>query len=184
MKRFRLRERRHLASTMQDQGRGIIDAIVIVVGLLIAFWLIQDLDLFQKLVNFTGETKTTQLDEIIVVVLLGSFGGFVFGVRRLQDQRREIKRRQQAEDRAQQLALADALTGLPNRRQFGSRLSAALVQPRRKRPSRRPDDDRPRPLQTGQRRLRPRHRRPGADSVRQACLRGCRFGSHARAFRR
>jgi diguanylate cyclase (GGDEF)-like protein len=125
--RFPLLERRHLASAMRDQGRAIIDAFVIAVGLLFVFWLVRDLNLFNKLYEFTRPYDSSGLDEIVVVVLLSVVGLVLFGARRMQDQQREIKARQRAEDRAQHLALADALTGLPNRRQFGDRLSAAFT---------------------------------------------------------
>ncbi len=127
--RFRLPERRHIASAIRDRRRAVVDAIVIAACLLAIFWAIQDLDLFEKLYGFVRLHEDTELDEAIVVAQFSIFGFFLFGMRRLQDQGREIKARQRAEDRARRLALADALTGLPNRRQFSSRLVAALKTP-------------------------------------------------------
>jgi diguanylate cyclase (GGDEF)-like protein len=125
--RIALPERRHLPSTMQDYGRSMYDGVVISVGLVVTFLLIRHLNLFNKLYEATRSYDASGVDEIVIVVLMSVVGLLLFGARRLQDQRREIERRQRAEDRAHQLALADALTGLPNRRQFGDRLSAALA---------------------------------------------------------
>jgi len=122
----RFLQRRHLASTFQDQHRAIVDLAVIVPLLTIVYWLIHGLDLFEKLYDLTRAHEDFQFDEVIVVVLLSVVGLVIFGARRFQDQRREITARQRAEDRAQYLALADTLTGLPNRRQFESRLESAL----------------------------------------------------------
>ena len=124
--RFRLPERRHLASAILDRRRAVIDAAVIAVVLFAAFWMIQDLDLFERLYAFVSPLKGGPLDELIMVALFSVFGFFLFGLRRLQDQGREIRARQRAEDRARHLAMADALTGLPNRRQFAIRLQTAL----------------------------------------------------------
>lgn len=128
--RLRLYERRHLASAMKDQGRAITDAIVIALGLLLFFLLIRSRDihaLFENVDTFIDAYGESLFDQIVLVALLSVVGLFLFGVRRLQDQRHEIRARQRAEDRAHHLALADALTGLPNRRQFEQRFSAALA---------------------------------------------------------
>lgn len=109
---FGLPQRRHIASVMKDQGRAIIDIAMIVCVLVPLFLLIRSLDLFEKLYVFTRHYEQFGLDEVFIVVLFSVVGLILFGARRLQDQRREIKARRAAEDRAQHLALADALTGL------------------------------------------------------------------------
>lgn len=126
--RLRWPERRHLASAMKDQGRAVFDAVAIAISLVVVLLLLQGTNSFERLYQYTRAFKGSGLDEIIVVVLMSAFGFIAFGVRRLQDQQREIKARQRAEDRAQRLALADALTGLPNRRQFSAQLVRALSQ--------------------------------------------------------
>lgn len=58
----------------------------------------------------------------------GRLGGYLFGVQDVTDYNRLKQQVAMAEDRENQLAYADALTGLPNRQLFNDRLNVALAQ--------------------------------------------------------
>ena len=95
--------------------REISDALVIlsiaVVAYLATSWIVVD--------NVFGMPQVRP--SIFVGIALA-----MFAVRRILDQRRELKRRLAAEDRAHMLSVRDPLTQLPNRRQFENQLSNAL----------------------------------------------------------
>ena len=116
-----------IASAFRDYGRAILDLVLIALALVVVYFLISGYDLFESFNKYSREHEDWELDELLVAVLLSVFGLIAFGARRLQDQRREIKARHQAERRAQHLALADTLTGLANRRRFEAQLSERLA---------------------------------------------------------
>lgn len=107
--------------------RSIVDLIVIGGLTIVVYLLVADLDLFERLHEFSRAHEDWELDEIVVAILFAIVGSFAFGIRRLQDQRREIKGRIAAENEAIRLSLIDPLTHLPNRRAFEQNLSNRLA---------------------------------------------------------
>lgn len=115
-----------LTRERQRYRRALLDFVVIAAVLCGVYYLISGLDLFERLHRFSRSHEDWELDELIVAALLSVVGVYIFGIRRLFDQQREIRVRQQAEQTARRLAEADPLTGLANRRHFAERLTEAL----------------------------------------------------------
>ena len=76
--------------------------------------------------DFVERNEAWELDELASAVLVGSFASIVLLFRRSREMRKEINRREEAEELANTLARHDPLTGLPNRRQFNEELAAML----------------------------------------------------------
>ncbi|RKF23110.1 EAL domain-containing protein [Altericroceibacterium spongiae] len=85
-------------------------------------------DAFEHVVHFSKSHESWELDEILTALMVLPFAMAIFSIRRLREARQELHRRIAAEEQAQAMAMHDALTGLPNRRQIGRAVRKALAQ--------------------------------------------------------
>jgi len=118
--------------------KALRDAAIIALLIAPVFVLSSYFGVFDWLYDVTRSHEDWELDEVIPVLIYLGLGALVFSLRRQVDLRHEISCRIAAEDEAYKLAYHDALTGLPNRRQFieklhdsastkGTTLSAVLI---------------------------------------------------------
>jgi diguanylate cyclase (GGDEF)-like protein len=85
-------------------------------------------DAFDHFVSYAAAHEEYELDEVAMLSVTLSLCLGAFAVRRLVEQRRELRLRLMAEASARQMAFYDALTGLPNRRNFEHALKMVLAQ--------------------------------------------------------
>jgi diguanylate cyclase (GGDEF)-like protein len=102
-----------------------IIAAVFFVGLYLAF----EYDFFTTAADATEHGKMIQFDEALFLGAIVAIGLLLFSIRRFLEQKREMRRRIEAEEHVRELAFRDPLTGLANRRQFNDALKAAVDSP-------------------------------------------------------
>jgi diguanylate cyclase (GGDEF)-like protein len=115
--------RNHPWSSAQD---ALLLAAVMLVGVLLAL----EYDLLAFWDDYSSRERRIRVEEVFALTGVLALGIFVFVVRRLYEERRDIRDRLQAETemgKYRALALQDPLTTLPNRRAVKSALETAIA---------------------------------------------------------
>ncbi|HVS76186.1 MAG TPA: hypothetical protein VHE11_04580, partial [Steroidobacteraceae bacterium] len=87
--------------------RQSLDIGIIVLGLLVVAFVCYEVDLFAVQASLSVRQKTIDFDESLFLAVLATVGMFAYSVRRLIEQKREVRRRMTAERQARELALQD-----------------------------------------------------------------------------
>lgn len=98
------------------KNRAVSDAFILLALFLISFVYFSHIEAFELLVDFVEDHEDWELDELITSMALIGIAGFVYAVRRNNEARAELIKRQSAEADVSWLAQNDSLTELPNRR--------------------------------------------------------------------
>lgn len=115
-----------LPTTPFWQTRAFVDAVwIFAFAAIFLFWAIR-LEAFEYVIHVSDAHENWELDEILTTLMVLPFAMAVYSARRLIDARRELAGRREAERVASEMALHDALTGLPNRRRACAEINRAL----------------------------------------------------------
>lgn len=107
-------------------GRMKRDIVLILLFALVSLALLVHFDVGDLLQRAAVRHEHWELDEILLMLSLVGWCGFIFGVRRLMEMRWEAQARRSAELKVTRLAEHDMLTGLPNRWGLRSHLEPCL----------------------------------------------------------
>jgi diguanylate cyclase (GGDEF)-like protein len=120
----------HAGSFVTRHKFRFIDLAAVAAATLLVLYLGLTTNIFSDAAGRAQKSETLELDELLLVCAMLAIG-LIWAFGRLLRERREMARRSAAEREIRTLAFHDALTGLPNRRQFDDAIKAAAAAPPR-----------------------------------------------------